>query len=322
MIKYTFENIKKNLDVAVQDLDNELIQIKFNALDEFNYFLDNYLIVTGLIISSWDEGYYVTTLCDYFITQHEKLNEAYRVNHEQKLELLNLNHQLVLDVSNAVIDYEYHYSRIQQLMLIHKKNTSHIKINYDKRQLKEKIKKHYIYSEKLHHSRLNGESPNKEQSYSRIPENEADKLLCVVLNSINEEDKFGRQFVKYPHEPFNNFKVQFDEFGKSIRVEFTYQGTNMAFRTKLQPSMGYGAYGWSDSDSENILFSDEEEDGVALLGESFLSKVFKNMFSEADWLHRKCGGKQDDDSNDCQPPYEQIVKLYDESKKLTLEYQI
>jgi len=85
------------------------------------------------------------------------------------------------------------------------------------------------------------------------------------------------------------------------------------------PLQGYGAYGWSDSDSENILFSDEEEDGVALLGESFLSKVFKNMFSEAEWLNRKCGGKQDNDSNDCQSPYEQIVKLYGESKKLTLE---
>jgi len=119
---------------------------------------------------------------------------------------------------------------------------------------------------------------------------------------------------RYPLEPFKNFKVQFDEFGKSMRVEFKYQGTDIVFRTKVQPSFGHGAYGWSDSGSENMMGN---YSGVPQLGESYMATVFRHILVEAEWLHKKSGRNGNTQDDESHAPFNLISEYHDKSDVLT-----
>ena len=89
----------------------------------------------------------------------------------------------------------------------------------------------------------------------------------------------------YNKEPFKNIRIQYSDDEQHVRIEFTYNNTNIAFRTKT--SGGHGAYAWTESDSTNYL------DGMGMYlsddnGKHVIDAVFEYFLSSAKKLHSKC----------------------------------
>ena len=89
----------------------------------------------------------------------------------------------------------------------------------------------------------------------------------------------------YNKEPFKNIRIQYSDDEQHVRIEFSYNNTNIAFRTKA--SGGHGAYAWSDTNRSNCL----DGMGLHLVDENerhVIDTVFEYFLSSAKKLHSKC----------------------------------
>jgi len=187
----------------------------------------------------------------------------------------NLEERLIKMASDIyAIESDYRYEEIKKIMLEHKEATKkHIEPSIWG-EIDELVKKQNFYSKKAHQSAFL--IPDDDLDISKIvaDKNVIDGMLVSIMDEFparNLTDAFP--VVNYVHEPFSDIKIQFDEFGKSSRIEFNYLGSKVSYRTKAEPQRGHGAYGYSDEyscnhfdggyiDRDMMLDSDNEDESV------------------------------------------------------------
>jgi len=137
--KENIEQLASAFDDAIINItdDNEFSEISKKQVGLYYPTLDRYLISTSLVISSYDDGYYITRGSDYLAASYFRMNEADKVNHAEFDMLKSQFIKMVTDIYLVTIDLRY--AEIQEIMLKHQKAVEHIHVAFPTNILKQQI---------------------------------------------------------------------------------------------------------------------------------------------------------------------------------------
>ena len=225
-----------------------------------------------MIITSYDDGYFKFPCSDYLEKTYFYVKKSIDLNMPDSNFLLERCIKMVSDI--YMIESEYRYEEIKRIMQEHKKEVKDYIDSAIWSETDELVEKQAYYSKKAHQSVFLIPDDDLDMAKVVADKNVIDEMLVSIMDEFPERDLTDEfPVVNYVHEPFSDIKIQFDEFGKSSRIEFNYLGSRVSYRTKAEPQRGHGAYGYSDEYSCNhfdggyidrnmMLDSDNEDESV------------------------------------------------------------
>ncbi|KGJ87641.1 hypothetical protein [Colwellia psychrerythraea] len=232
----------------------------------FHEKLNEFSISTLMITTSYDDGYFKFPCSDYFTKSYLYLQKSIELNAPYIQNLEESFKKMALAI--YMVESDYRYQEIKKIMEEHKEATNKYIEPSLWDDINESVTKQNYYSKKAHQSVFRIPDDNLDMAKVVADRNVIDGMLVSIMNEFPERDLTDDfPVVNYVHEPFSDIKIQFDEFGKSSRIEFNYLGSRVSYRIKAEPQMGHGAYGYSDEYSYNLfdggyIDSDNEDESV------------------------------------------------------------
>lgn len=218
----------------------------------FHNILDKFSISTLMIINSYDDGYFRFPCSDYFTKSYLYLLKAINSNKPYADDLKDKFRRMALDI--YFVEGKYRYEEIKLIMQKHKKSTQAYLDSDSWAEIDELVTAQNTYSRKKYQNTFLIPDDDFDIEKITAETNLVDELLTFIMNEFPDKDLTDEfPVVKYVHEPFSNIKIQFDEFGKSSRIEFDYLGSKVVYRIKAEPEWGHGAYGHGPEYSYNLL---------------------------------------------------------------------
>lgn len=275
-----------------------------------------------MIITTHDDGYYNFPCNDYFAKTYFYAKKSIDLNMPDSDFLLARCIKMASDI--YMIESEYRYDEIKKIMQEHKKEVKDYIDSDIWNETDELVEKQAYYSKKAHQSVYG--IPDDDLNIDEIvaDKNVIDEMLVSIMDEFPERDLTEAfPVVNYVHEPFSDIKIQFDEFGKSSRIEFNYLGSRVAYRIKAEPEWGHGAYGYSDEYSYNLFdggYIDRDRD-ISDRGESMIATVLRYFLITGKKLSDKSRNQEnrvklDEQIKNGEVQHLKMFSIHDEYKQL------
>lgn len=261
----------------------------------FHEKLDQFLVSTAMIVSGYDDGYFVLPPSHYMTKSYLYVLGLLQTDSPNTKQVLEAFKKLSLEIYQ--IDGPYRYEEIRKVMNKHKESIKDFLDDSLWQGVETAVHEQYKQSKEAHESRWRQPEGCSDVNSSIAEQNVLDEILEMIMMDFPEKDLSKEQPVSYPCEPFSNIKIQFDEFGKSARIEFEYLGSQVSFRTKADPRMLHGAYAYSDEGSYNQLCGGYIEDNsFDVEKESIVGAVLRYFLVMGRKMAMKCNSSKTNNS--------------------------
>lgn len=248
--------------------------------------LSKFLSNSGLVRASYFDGVKCSPIYRYFTQEYFRLLLVLNSDSKDKAKFQTV----FLEMLNSICDLQdkYRHSVLLDIALRHKEVITKLGVNFSDQLLRLLVNGF----ESINSNVLSFETGSFEEEYRNschlvYDTSIVDKMLDNRISKI----AFNNKSTRFVHEPFKNISISFDEYGRSAKISFEYQETEISFYTYGENNDMHDAVGWNEAFSKNY-FGGGYLDERTSSGESYIAYVLRYFLIMADKIAKKCNSEE------------------------------